>query len=809
MPLSEIILVVMGLLTVSMLAAAICSYIPIPYTVFLVILGMFLGSLARQNPELNFLLDFQLSPDLVLYLFLPVLVFESAINLDARSLMKDIIPILILAIPALIISTAIIALGLWFIEDFNIIYALIFGALISATDPVAVISLFKELGAPHRLTILVEGESLLNDATAIVLFNILLGISFWGQFGVFDFYVAIAEFFKVFFGGLVIGIIIGVLTSEILRRIRANISAYLIMSIVVAYSSFAIAEHVMHVSGVMAVVSSGITLGLLAVSRIPQREKETVDETWDVLALVCNSLLFLLVGLSVDVSLLFSHAGTIFVAITLVLIARAAGVYTLVPATVKMFNLPKVSMNERHIMWWGGLKGGLAIAIVLSIPSDMPGRETLIYVTLAVVIFSLLINASTVRPLMHKLGFNQFTDDEEIELQHGLKQSLLHAEGVLERFKKENIIPRSTTKLIQEKTKKIFESSNPEADKHIKTRYVRVTALRMEMEELKYLYDIGFLQYYAYMNMKILLQRERDVLRSRSRGRRSINKKIKQNPFIEFESAVIKRLRENDFASGILSKYQYIRFSHTLQRNIAGLLICRKVIKKINDLGGIDNETKEIVVDEYKQRRDRRKTRLENIAENFPDFYSRFETRLFEKVSLNSADFFIREAFNNRELGAKVFGNIKERIASAIDELPQITDSIPVLKPRDIIAMVPLLEGLSEKLLDQLSERAKLLTFLQGDLVIGQDEKGDSLYIINHGEVIIYKTGREDQPIAELRSGDFFGEMALLGEQVRTANVKANKPSSLLRLRRKDVLLMAENEPELKNRLEKAMEDRK
>ena len=176
---------------------------------------------------------------------------------------------------------------------------------------------------------------------------------------------------------------------------------------------------------------------------------------------------------------------------------------------------------------------------------------------------------------------------------------------------------------------------------------------------------------------------------------------------------------------------------------------------------------------------------------------------------MGSADFFIREAFNNRELGAKVFANIKERIASAIDELPQITDSIPVLKPRDIIAMVPLLEGLSEKLLGQLSERAKLLTFLQGDLVIGQDEKGDSLYIINHGEVIIYKTGREDQPIAELRSGDFFGEMALLGEQVRTANVKANKPSSLLRLRRKDVLLMAENEPELKNRLEKAMEDRK
>jgi len=809
MPLSEIILVVMGLLAVSMMAAAVCSYIPIPYTVFLVILGMFLGSLARQNTELNFLLDFQLSPDLVLYLFLPVLVFESAINLDARSLIKDIVPILVLAIPALVISTAIIGLGLWFIEDFNIIYALIFGALISATDPVAVISLFKELGAPHRLTILVEGESLLNDATAIVLFNILLGISIWEQFGVFDFYIAIAEFFKVFFGGLGIGIIIGVITSEILHRIHANISAYLIMSIVVAYSSFAISEHLMHVSGVMAVVSSAITLGLLGVSRIPQRERETVDETWDVLALVCNSLLFLLVGLSVDVSLLFSHVDTIFIAIILVLIARAAGVYTLVPATVKIFNLPKVSMNERHIMWWGALKGGLAIAIVLSIPSEIPGRETLIYVTLGVVLFSLLINASTVRPLMHKLGFDQFTDEEEVELQQGLKQSLSHTEDVLEAFKRANIIPRSTTKLIQERTKKIFESGGTESDKYIKTRYVRVTALRMEMKELKDLYDIGFLQYYTYMNMRILLQRERDALASNLSDEERNDVKIKQSPFLKFESAVIKRLREHDFASGILSRYQYIRFSQTLQRNIAGLLICRKIIRNINNLDGIDSEIKEIVVSGYKERRNRRKARLDNIAENFPDFYSRFETRLFEKVSLNAADFFIREAYNNRELGAKVFVNIKERIAEAIDELPQITDSIPILQTRDIIAMVPLFEGLSEKLLDQLSDRAKLLTFLQGDLIIGQNEKGDSLYIINHGEVTIYKTEQEDEPIAELRKGDFFGEMALLGEQVRTANVKANKPSSLLRLRRKDILLMAENEPELRDRLEKTMGDRK
>ena len=809
MPLSEIMLVLMGLLTVSMMAAAICNYIPVPYTVFLVILGMFLGSLARQDIGLNFLLDFQLTPDLVLYLFLPVLIFESAINLDARSLMKDIAPILVLAIPALVISTTIVGLGLWFIEDFNIIYALIFGALISATDPVAVISLFKELGAPHRLTVLVEGESLLNDATAIVLFNILLGISIWGQFGVFDFYVAVAEFLKVFFGGLGVGIIIGIVTSELLNRIHANISGYLIMSIVVAYSSFAISEHIMHLSGVMAVVSSAITLGLLGANRIPQREKETVDETWDILALVCNSLLFLLVGLSVDVSLLFSHLDTIFVAIVLVLVARAAGIYTLVPSAVSIFKLPNISMREKHIMWWGGLKGGLAIAIVLSIPTTMPGRETLIYVTLGVVIFSLLVNASTVRPLMRKLGFDKFTDQEEIELQHGLKQSFSQAENILKIFKKANIIPRSTKKIIQEKTKKIFEVSESTSDTYTKTHYVKVTALRMEMKELKYLYDIGFLQYYTYMNMKILLQRESDNLELNEKKNAEKNATIKQSPFIRLEKSIIKQLREHDFASSLLSRYQYLRFSQTLQRNIAGLLICKKVMEKIDSLDDVEGEIKKNIINQYKQRHDRRKKRLEDISANFPEFYERYETRLFEKVSLNAADFFIREAYNNSEFGTKIFVNIKKRIDDAINELPKITDSIPVLQPREMIAMVPLLQGLSDKLIDQLSNRAKELTFLQGDLVIEQGEKGDSLYIINHGELTIYKTEHIDKPIAELKSGDFFGEMALLGEQVRTANVKVNKPTSLLRLTRKDVLLMAENEPELKNRLERAIEERK
>ena len=808
-PLSEVILVVMGLLTVAMIAASICRNIPIPYTVFLVILGIILGAIARSYPELELLLEFQLTSDLVLFLFLPALIFESAINLDARSLMKDIIPVLMLAVPALLISAGLVGVGLWLIQDFNIFHALLFGALISATDPVAVIALFKELGAPQRLTILVEGESLLNDATAIVLFVIILGLIENGFSGTSDIGIAILDFFYVFIGGLVIGAIIGIIISELLYRIRAGMSSYLIMSIVLAYSSFAIAEHVFHVSGVMAVVSSAIALGILGVSRIPQSERESVDETWDVIALICNSLLFLLVGLSVDISKLFGHIDSIIVAIILVLVSRAAGIYTMVPATIKFFNLPHVSMGERHIMWWGGLKGGLAIAIVLSIPEHIPGRETLLYVTLGVVLFSLLVNASTIRPLMQKLGFDKFTGEEVAELKHGLIQSQQHAVDILESFNQANLISRSTQQLIQKKTAQVFSSDYGDTDVLIEERHAHIMALRIEAQELKYLYDIGFLQYYTYMNIKNALLRDREMWTSETKADLEVEETQTKNPFVRLENALIKQLRELDFAAPMLARYQYLRFSQSLQRDIAGILICEKVIKHISNSDDVSEQIKQDILSKYKERSARRKSRLEKVAEDFPEFYLRFETRLFAKVALVTADFFTEEAHHNGEIGSKVYTNIERRIHEAINNLQPISDPAPKLKPHDLIGTVPLLNGLPNDILERLSAKAKAMTFLPGDLIIGEGEKGDSLYIITHGQVTVYKNGHEDEPIAELRDGDFVGEMALLEDQVRTANVKTLKPTTLLRLTRKDVLSMAENEPELKARLEQISAVRK
>ena len=202
----------------------------------------------------------------------------------------------------------------------------------------------------------------------------------------------------------------------------------------------------------------------------------------------------------------------------------------------------------------------------------------------------------------------------------------------------------------------------------------------------------------------------------------------------------------------------------------------------------------------------RRKQRLNDINTEFPDFYLRYETHLLAKISLIAASHYAEEAYQHGEIGSKVFANIERRVREATTNLPTISNPVIKLEVSDLIGTVPLLNGLSEPVLQGLAKRVKAVTFLANDVVIGEGEKGDALYIINKGQVNVYKDN--EQAIAELRVGDFFGEMALLGDQKRTATVKAHTPSTLLRLRRKDVLDLAEDDPELKRRLEQIQESR-
>jgi CPA1 family monovalent cation:H+ antiporter len=798
MPLAEIILAVMGLLAVAMLAAGFCRNFAIPYTVFLIILGLALGWLARSFHNLQFLLNFRLSPELVLYLFLPALIFKSAFNINARRLLKDLGPVLTLAIPALLVSTAIIGTGLWFLLGINLSLALLFGALISATDPVAVIALFRKLGTPERLTTLVEGESLLNDATAIVVFTIILGLTMSDALDWTDAGYAVFEFLRVSIGGILVGTLIGLAASKLLRRLFTGPNAFVIMSLVVAYASFAIAEHSLHVSGVMAVIAVAVTLGALWVSRIPRTNTDVIRDTWVVIAMVSNSLLVLLVGLSVDVTHLLAGTDIILIAVVLILLARAATIYSLVPAAIRYFSLPRISLAERHVMWWGGLKGGLAIAIALSAPPDLPGRGLLLTLTLGVVIFSLLVNAPTIRPLSRVLGMDRLTPDELLEVREGLIHAGRKSSEILNLFYRNNLISRSTEQHVRKNTEDLFASDTPDIAGEQAVRRLRSTALKTEFGELKRLYDIGLIQRYTYLDMRNNLRRYRDLIAKGQAVENPFRLTAGESPFLRLETALLKRLREHDWAAWLLARYQNMRLSQRLQHDTAGVLICSAVLEMLESHSEADPAQREQVERDYRERLRRRKARLEKIAGDFPGFYSSFETNLLTRVALKGAEHHLSEERREGIIGPKAFLRIERIIRTALDAIPPLTEPAPVLTASDLIGSISLLQDLSEQTLDRLAAQAKPVTFLQDDLIIEEGERGDALYIISHGAVQVFM---DNQYITELRDGDFFGEMALLGDHVRRATVKAKLPTRLLRLARRDVLRLAESEPELKNRL--------
>ncbi|MDQ6954243.1 MAG: cation:proton antiporter [Mariprofundaceae bacterium] len=814
-PLSESILILMALLAMAMAAAPLMRYIPIPFSAFLVGIGISVGAASHLWPPLHIMQYFQLTPELVLFVFLPALIFESGYNLDARQLIKDIFPILVLAVPALLLATLIVGFGLHYILSMPLALALLFGALISATDPVAVISLFRELGAPLRLTVLVEGESLFNDATAIVVVNILLAMVLAGGIDASGVFGAGGKFLYVFFGGAVLGLILGLFFSEWMRLLSGNPSGILVLSIILAYVSFITAEHFLHISGVMAVVGASLCLGVYGITRIPHHAGEYLRESWEFLAYVSNALLFLLVGLSINLQSLSEHFLHILLAIALVLLSRIPSVYILLPLTLRSFHLPQVKMSDKHIMWWGGLKGGLAIAIVLSLPEDLPLRQLLLDMTLGVVLFTLLINAPTIKPFMNKLGLNALNDDELVEFEQSMLHAREHAYKTLQNLKKAKFMSCLCEHHAQQLIGNVMQGRGININSQQQLHHVRQIATRAELEALESLRDAGLVSQYVLVDIKSELRLEREAIgieaREMAHNGRKIKKAASLNPVLKLEQRILRGLRERDWMAKWLAYYQGLRFAGSLRRSILRILMADAAISHLKLREDIDDEARGTVVEDYTKQLKALHAAVKEVRNNFPDFFSRFEAHMGMQVALAAAHWQIDDDYKHGETGKKAHNCVENLLKKAKSSIPTMKNVQLALPAKDLIRMVPMFAPLSEEASEILANQATVVTFLPEDTVIEEGEKGDALYIISSGtvEVSHLESNHQGIVIAELRAGDFFGEMALLGDQVRLATVVAKQASTLLRLTRSDVLGLAQQHKEVQRNLERAEENRK
>ncbi len=385
------------LLGLAMAVAIVARRLRLPYTVGLVLTGLALA-LSRLDVGLT------LTHEVVFDLILPPLLFEAAINLPWRELKREAPPILALAIFGVLLGTGLVTAGLVYLLGWPLQPAFAFGALISATDPIAVIALLRETGAKGRLALIIESESLANDGAAAVLFGLALLVGPGGELpGGGE---ALADFAWIAGGGVALGVVGAGLALLVAGRTEEHLVETAI-TVVAAYGSFLAAER-LGASGVLATVTAGLLLGNLGVLAEPRpgfsisaAGREFVLAFWEFAAFLANSFVFLLIGQAL------AHTGLgldwrLIVIVALALAGRAVSVYPI----AKLFSRSRwrLSLPEQHFLWWGGLRGALALALALSLPADAPYRDQTLVAAFAVVAFSVLVQGLTAGVALKRLG---------------------------------------------------------------------------------------------------------------------------------------------------------------------------------------------------------------------------------------------------------------------------------------------------------------------------------------------------------------------------------------------------------------------
>jgi CPA1 family monovalent cation:H+ antiporter len=379
------------LLLIAAIVAMTVRRLKIPYTVGLMLTGIVLAITPFPTDDID------ITKDLIFTIFLPPLIYEAAIYIKWQELRRDLIVILTLATIGVLISAAITAAGMHYLANWGWQSAILFGVLIAATDPVSVIATFKEAGVHGRLRLLVEAESLFNDGAAAVVFSIALAFAMGGSITAFGtvqtLVITIAG--GILCGGLVAGgvLLLAGRTNDHLVEIT--------LTTVAAYGSFLLAEH-FHLSGVLASLVAGLLTGNVgSLGSFTDKGRESVVSFWEFIAFIVNSLIFMLIGIRGAYQDFTNLLIPIIVAIVMMFAGRALAIYPL--SALFSRSALQISPNHQHILFWGGLRGALALALALGLPSELPERGTIIAVAFAVVAYSIFVQGLTIVPLLRKL----------------------------------------------------------------------------------------------------------------------------------------------------------------------------------------------------------------------------------------------------------------------------------------------------------------------------------------------------------------------------------------------------------------------
>ena len=398
----DAIRIVAALLAAAALIALVTRRLRLPYAVALVVLGLVAGAVLPEGA-------LRVTPELVLLVLLPGLVFEAALRLEVEQLRRTFGWLVLLAAPGVLVSAVVVAVILQLATGLRFELGMVVGAMVAATDPVAVLATFRDLRVPRRLATLVEGESLFNDATALVLFAATIGVITEGA----TVGETAIDLLEALVGSIGIGLAAGWLASRLIALVEDH-PIELTISIAAAYGTYLLADGLGQ-SGIIATVAAGIVIGSHGRSvGLSPRALESLDVVWELIAFLLTAFAFLLVGLAISVGELVSAAPSILWGLIAIVVGRACVVYGLLGGAARLLESARpggsgeggseVPLAWLHVLFWAGLRGAVAVAMALSLPEDFPERALLQQITFGIVLFTLVVQGTTASVVVTRAG---------------------------------------------------------------------------------------------------------------------------------------------------------------------------------------------------------------------------------------------------------------------------------------------------------------------------------------------------------------------------------------------------------------------
>ena len=820
--LPHILMTVAGLLVLIGLLQPLAARFNLSHTVLLAVVGVCIGVgagvlLGTELPDpfddvAGLLRDFPITSQGFLFIFLPLLLFEAALSIDVRRMLDDAAPIFLLAVIAVLVTTGVVGLALWPAADVPLVACFLLGAIVATTDPAAVVAIFRDLGAPARLSRLIEGESLLNDATAIAVFSALLALLLTERDVPAS--VAITSFVTSFTGGALVGIAAGRAMMAIVPRLRESRLAEMTLTLALPYLVYVLCESYLQVSGVVAVVAAGLVVSAVGRSRFTPESRAFLNDVWQQLAFWASSLVFILASMLVPRLLIGAGLFDLLligIAVGAALLARALVLFGLLPLLSTARLAQRVSHPHKLVILWGGLRGAVTLALALAVTEnrfiDTEIQQFVATLATGFVLFTLFVQGPTLRPIIHLLKLDRLSPIDQALRHQVLALALTNVRDATRQVADEyHLGPEPAETVLRPYEERIAEATRREDfDTEIADRD-RVT-----------------------LGLLALANRERELVLAHFRHR-TVSRRILERLLADVEDIVDgirssgrtgynrAARRQIGFGPGFRFAHvvhRYARIERLLVKRLADrfelLLVSRMVLEELERFVArkmtlvLGARLAHLLSDIVGHRREATAKALDALRLQYPGYADALEIRFLRQsvLRLEAAEY--ETLFEEGLIGHELYNHLRREV--------QIRRARAVRRPRldlgldigELVRNFPLFSGLPENQLVKVSGLLKPHFAVPGEVLIRRGERGDAMYFISSGAVeVAVGTHR-----IRLGRGDFFGEMALLGGRPRQADVKALGYGHLLALREADFRALLATDAGIREHIEAVADARR